>query len=82
MDYDKDKVDELTLALLYLGMTKDKSGGRAWKTFDLTTLKRLREKGWIEEPRIRDVTLKVTPEGMKRAEELFQHWCGSSKASG
>jgi hypothetical protein len=35
MKYNKDKVDEYSLALLYLVMWKDKRTGlRAWKGFD------------------------------------------------
>lgn len=71
MDYDKDKVDELTLALMYLVMSKDRGGGRAWKSFDWNTLVRLHQKGWIAEPRIREISVVVTPEGMRKAEELF-----------
>jgi len=35
MEYDKDKVDEMTLALLYLTTFNDKYGLRAWKGFCL-----------------------------------------------
>ena len=35
MEYDKDKVDEITLALLYLVMhDESEHGARAWKGFD------------------------------------------------
>lgn len=34
MEYDKDKVDEATLALLYLVMWKEETLHRAWKSFD------------------------------------------------
>jgi hypothetical protein len=35
MEYDKDKVDEVTLALLYLVMhDEDEYGARAWRGFD------------------------------------------------
>ena len=72
MDYDKDKVDEATLALLMLGLSRTPTGGRAWKAFDLQTLQRLHQKGWIAAPRIKDITLEVTPEGVRRSEELFR----------
>ena len=41
MDYDKDKVDEITLALLYLVTweRQEGSGSRAWKGFDWDTMK-------------------------------------------
>jgi len=35
MEYDKDKVDEMVLALLYLTMfDEDEYGARAWKSHD------------------------------------------------
>lgn len=72
MEYDKDKVDEMTLALLYLVMSKDRDGGRAWKGFELQTLTRLHRKGWIAEPKIKDPSLAVTAAGVKKAETLFK----------
>jgi hypothetical protein len=74
MEYDKDKIDEATLALLFLGMTRTPEGGRAWKGFDLQTLARLHRKGWIAELRIKDPSVAVTPEGAKKAEELFKKY--------
>ena len=74
MEYDKDKVDEATLALLYLGLSRTPAGGRAWKGFDLQTLARLRQKGWIAEPRVKDLSVAVTPDGVKKAEEFFRKY--------
>ena len=50
MDYDKDKVDEMTLALLYL--TSFEYGGttRTWKGMDWEVLGRLHERGYIGNP--------------------------------
>ena len=72
MEYDKDKVDEMTLALLYLGLSRIQGGGRAWKAFDLQTLSRLHKKGWLAEPRIKDISVAVTEAGVKKSEELFK----------
>ena len=72
MEYDKDKVDEMTLALLYLGMSRTPKGGRAGKGFDLQALARLHQKGWIAEPKLKDMSVEVTTEGLKQAEELFR----------
>ena len=72
MEYDKDKVDEATLALLVLGLSRTPEGGRAWKTFDLQTLNRLHQKGWIAPPKLRDIGLSLTPKGVNKAEELFR----------
>ena len=38
MDYDRDKVDEMTLALLWLTSFKDPVGVRAWKGQDRDTM--------------------------------------------
>jgi len=49
MDYDEEKVDEFTLALLYL-VVHDRQAGfgaRAWKGYDWDTMNRLHEKGLI-----------------------------------
>jgi hypothetical protein len=71
--YNQDKVDEMTMALLYLVTTKlkDGTGGRAWKGFHLETMKRLQEKGWIEETNRKELSLHVTEEGFKKSEQLF-----------
>ena len=34
MEYDKDKIDEMTMALLYLVMWQDGGYDRAWKGFN------------------------------------------------
>jgi len=52
MDFYEDKIDEFTLALLYL-VSHDKEegfGARAWKGFDWGTLNRLHEKGFLGNP--------------------------------
>lgn len=45
MEFDTDKIDDATLALLYLTL-HDRT--RAWKGHDWDTLDRLHEKGLIE----------------------------------
>ncbi len=72
MDYDRDQVDEMTLALLYLVMSRGREGGRASKGFDLETMHRLYVKGWILEPKMRDMTVGLTPEGARKSEEFFR----------
>jgi len=73
MKYDQDKVDEMTLALLYLVTTERQEGlgARAWKGFDGETMSRLHGKGWIEEPKSKEITLHVTEDGFKKSEQLF-----------
>ena len=74
MEYNKDKVDEYTLALLYLVThdMQDGMGARAWKGFDWATLNRLHEKGFISNPVGKSKTVAMDEEGLKKAKELFE----------
>ena len=74
MPYDQEKVDEMTLALLYLGMSPIGDGGRAWKAFDRQTMSRLAEKGWITDPSQVSPTVEVTAEGRRQSEALFHKY--------
>jgi len=76
MDYNQDKVDEMTLALLWLVMWKDRDVDRAWKGFDWETMHRLHEKGFIYDPKGKAKSVAVTDDGKKRAEELFKKHFG------
>jgi hypothetical protein len=73
MKYDQDKVDELTLALLYLVMWQREEGfgARAWKSFDWDTMNRLHEKGWITDPKKKAKSVGVTEAGFEKAEAVF-----------
>ena len=74
MDYDKEKVDEYTLALLYL-VTHERQegfGARAWKGFDWVTMNRLYEKGLITNPVSKAKSVGTTEEGFKKSESLFK----------
>ena len=67
MNFDKDKVDECTLALLYLVMhNEDKYGARAWKGFDWDTMNRLHDKGYIDSPVGKAKSVFIFPEGVKK----------------
>ncbi|MGO9145457.1 MAG: DUF6429 family protein [Desulfomonilia bacterium] len=77
MKFDKDKVDEYTLALLYLVMWEEKDyGARAWKSFDWGTMDRLCEKGYIFDPKNKSKSVAVTEEGLNKAKELFYKFFG------
>jgi len=80
MEYDRDKVDEMVLALLYLTSTSDRFGTRAWKGLDLDVLNRLVQKGYIEEPQPRSPTLMLTETGARLSRELFSTYFGSPDA--
>jgi len=73
MKYDQDKVDEMTLALLYLVTTKGTEGigARAGKAFDAATMTRLHEKGWINDPKTKSLFIQVTEEGLKDRKRYF-----------
>jgi len=72
MEYDKDKVDEMVLALLYLTTYEERFGARAWKGQDWDAMDRLFEKGYILDPRSKAKSVVLTEDGVKRSRELFQ----------
>lgn len=73
MDYDKDKVDEMVLALLFLTLHDE---CRAWKGHDWDALGRLHKKGMIHNPVGKAKSVLLTADGLKRCEELFRkHFC-------
>jgi hypothetical protein len=77
MDYDKNKVDEMVLALLHLTSFRDHGFVRAWKSHDWDTLDRLCEKGLISDPKSKSKSVVLSEEGARKAEELFQTFFGS-----
>jgi hypothetical protein len=77
MEYDKDKVDEMVLALLGLTMFEERSVLRAWKGYDWDALDRLHQKGYISDPKSKSKSVVVTEEGAKRSRELFERYFGS-----
>lgn len=79
MEYDKDKVDEMVLALLYLTSSRDQYATRAWKGLDRETLDRLHKKGYIGDRGGRSPTLVLTETGARLSEELFFKHFGVKK---
>ncbi len=71
MDYDKEKVDEMVLALLNLTTFKDESGFRAWKG---EVMNRLHEKGYIDNPKSKARSVEVTEKGRQLSEEVFRKY--------
>jgi hypothetical protein len=74
MDFDEDKIDEYTLALLYL-VTYDReegSGARVWKGFDWDTLNRLHAKGYIADPVGKAKSVGMSEAGFLKARELCE----------
>ena len=77
MDYDKDKVDDLVLALLHLTSFRDHGFVRAWKAHDWDALDRLCDKGFISDQKSKSKSVVLSDAGALRAKELFQRFCGS-----
>ena len=71
MEYDKDKIDEMVLALLYLTTFKDQYATRAWKNLAWEVLDRLYEKGFIGDPKGKAKSVILTEAGEKLSQELF-----------
>ncbi len=82
MEYDKDKVDEMVLALLYLTTFNDGYGVRAWKGQDWDAMERLHEKGYIGNPKSKAKSVLLTDEGRKLSEELFFKFFGKKEQTG
>jgi hypothetical protein len=75
MDYDRDKVDEVVLALMYLTLGQP-GWNRSWKGFDWPSLSRLYEKGLIEDPVNKAKSVYLTEEGLAESERLFKQYFG------
>lgn len=77
MEFDRDKVDEVVLALLWLtAFEVDESSARAWKSHDWDALDRLHAKGYISDPKSKAKSVVLTEGGMARARELFERLFG------
>jgi hypothetical protein len=68
MELDHDKIDDVVLALLYLGLH---DGARVWKSFDWDAMDRLHEKGYISNPQSKAKSVVFTEEGPERAKRLL-----------
>jgi len=71
VEYDKDKVDEMVLALLYLTSSSDDIGTRAWKGMDWDAMGRLHKKGYISNPVGKTKSVILTKEGAELSRALF-----------
>ncbi len=72
MEINEQKVDELSLALLYLTTFEDKFGFRAWKGHSWDVLDRLYEGGYIDDPKSKAKSVVLTDEGVKQSKALFE----------
>ncbi|MFO8084023.1 MAG: DUF6429 family protein [Desulfobacterales bacterium] len=78
-EYDKDKVDELALALLHLTSFEGELGLRAWKSIDLGVLTRLYEKGFISNPITGSKSVAISREAAEQSEMLFRKYFAIKK---
>ena len=84
MDYDRNRVDDMVLALLCLTISQEDEwgGARAWKSHDWDALDRLHAKGYISDPKSKAKSVGLSPEGLRRARELFeQHFASKAGAA-
>jgi len=81
MEFDKDKIDEVTLALLHLVKWKQKQdfAWSAWKSFDWDTMDRLHKKGLISDPKNKNKSIIMTDEASEMSERLFNEIFGKEK---
>ena len=71
MEYDRGRVDEMILALLYLTSSRDRYVTRAWKGPDWDAMDRLHKKGYISDPREKSPSVVLSEAGAKLSQELF-----------
>ena len=71
LDYNREKVDETVLALLWLMLHDD---CRAWKGHDWDVLARLHQRGYIDDPKNKAKSVLLTEEGKQRSRELFARY--------
>jgi hypothetical protein len=69
MELDRNKIDDATLALLYLGLH---DGARAWKGCDWGAMDRLYQAGYITDPHSKAKSVVFTEEGLERAKRLLE----------
>jgi hypothetical protein len=78
MEYNKEKVDQATLALMWLVTESDKHGSRTWKGFEWATLDRLHEKDLISDPKRKDKSVALSKEAAELSETLFRKMFGKA----
>lgn len=76
MEYDKEKVDEVVLALLYLTSSTDDGVTRAWTSHDWDIIDRLHEKGFISDPKSKAKSVVMSEDAVKKSPELFRKYFG------
>ena len=83
MEPNTDKIDEATLALMYLVVCEryENDGARVWKGFDWDTMNRLHEKELISDPVGKQKSVYLTEEGYQKSKALFEKlFCNEGNA--
>ena len=71
-DIDTEKLAELVLAILWLTAHRDEDCPRVWKGIDWDAMDLLFEKGWIEDPKSKNKSVALTPEGAVLAKQFYE----------
>jgi hypothetical protein len=74
MDYDQAKVDEMTLALIFLTSFTEYGITRSWKGYDWDSLNRLHAAGFLSDPVGKAKSVMLSDQGAKRSRELFEKY--------
>ncbi len=78
MDYNESKVDEMTLALMFLTSFSESGATRSWKGYNWDAMNRLHAAGLIHDPVSKAKSVMLTDEGAKRSRELFKEYFARS----
>ena len=74
---DREKLNQVALAILGLNAFQDHHVVRAWKGMDWDLLDQLFERGWIANPKGKAKSVVLTDEGARLAHEfLVEHFGG------
>ena len=76
VEYDRAKVDEVVLALLFLTLHDE---CRAWKGMEWETMERLHAKGMIDDPVGKAKSVVLTEAGLEQCRALFVKHFGLSQ---
>jgi hypothetical protein len=77
MNFDRDKAEEVVMALLALTSFEDQGIVRAWKRHDWDLLDGMFKRGWIQDPRGKAKSVVLTEQGRVRSQELFREHFGT-----
>jgi hypothetical protein len=69
MELDAEKIDQVMLALLSLGVHQ---GSRVWKSFDWEVMGPLHAKGYISDPVGKAKSVVFTEDGLRESQRLLQ----------